>query len=307
MGFRKTQGDVSLTGSQRSYIVSYDKRADKGGLPNGNHTFVLGIGETNKSKKGEFMTVEELTKQSIIYNHAQLYIAEAGENGQYVHWHYTLDPHDPIVELGYGYENKGMIGNTKSRNEAKLSAITNGKGLFNKYLLRQVHLPVLHIPGDGTDLSAAKPAILIVTAASADAIFRQADALKMSSKNKSIKGCYLTLKKDTNQGMKAYDWRLVTGENIYADSPEKAEEFDKIFKDLFDSEIDILEGIYEDVNGGDSESTKEAAQKVWDYLCNLSGLTYEEFTDRYGILPNATVNANPSSVVNFGDDDDDGE
>lgn len=302
MGYRDTQENITLGGGGVKYLVA-NQTKKYSGLDAGAYFFIMGIGTTDKKGRGEFMSVEEMLSQALVYDHAQLYVKEAGERGQYVHWHFTGE-HDPLVELGYAYITQGGEPKTTAsttRNDAKLKIITDGKGLYTKYVARQIHFPVAFTE-KLANLENAEPAILIVTAAQAQAIFAQGDILALS-KGKSVYGNILSLTKDPSKGMQTYTWRLMTENAFSGDDAlptEKVKELEDAFKSYIEYDDAALERVFTEVNGGVSTTPEENSERVWRYLLTISGLTKEEFVKRYNILPTAKVNPTATTTINFG-------
>lgn len=295
MSFRDLQKTAVKITESMSYWVSFNK-PKYGGLENGSHYFVLGFGDAaGMTKNGEFLSADRLMDEALVWHKAQMYVQEMGESGQYVQWHFT-GPNDPIIELGYG----AILGNgalrttdEKSRNEAKLTKLYNGKGNYTKYLYSQVHLPVMMLNKD-LDIAAGKVGILIVSRPQALNMFGLAENFKMS-KNKGLLGRIAQLTKDTTKGIQAYTWKLLETDNAL--TPELSEQFAAAAS----QEERVLTSYYENVNNGADGDTP--SEKVWNYLTTVSGLTRAQFFAKYNVVLNDGVEMVETHQINFSDDE----
>ena len=306
--YRDAQKQPVAPKAKQNYVVSFDPRTELGGLAKKSKTFfIMLFGETDKSLSGEFISLEEVMPSISVWHKANIFINEAGQKGQFVNWHFTFAPNDPIVELGYGRERDGVCytipsQNTKGvpqRNNSKLHKLFNGKSDNMQFLRTQVHLPVLRLAED-LKYENATPAILIVTWAQFLEIVKLGENYAMSDEaDKSLFGKMLQLNKDSSLGTNAYQWLLPTGKVKGLPDMETLKE---IATHLLTVEDEVLEGYFERYNGGPSANPEEAAGKVWDYLLQITNLSYDEFVNRYNIKLADQVNTNASSVIEFDDD-----
>ena len=264
--FLRPGANIPQSKPTSSYLNVYGKK----GLSDGEHYFILGVGQIDDGV--DFWRNEDFSSptSAVPKFMCQFWMHEMNDGqGGYARWLYTGD-NDPIVALGL---------HTTNQSKERIKQIYGDKA--SPYITTQPQneyvLPVVKVDkkGKSFDIENGEYHLMVLRENSLNDIIEAGKTFSMEN-NSSLYGRVLILKKNLGEKdpKKIYSFSFITL------PPQSNSEMDEKFAQMREKAIEDIDRVFIEANGGDADYNPEF---VWKYLTNQFGGTRDELLNKYNV------------------------